>query len=118
MFAGLALQPTALTDSLTCVTGREFTVADVLACGARIAALRTAFNLREGIRNIELKLPDRAIGKPPLTAGPTAGRTVEVDAQVEDYLDAMGWDTNTGVPKKETLINLGLDFVAEELHSK
>jgi aldehyde:ferredoxin oxidoreductase len=118
MFAGLALQATALTDSLTCVTGREFTVDDVLTCGARIAALRTGFNLREGIRNIELELPDRAIGKPSLDSGPTAGRAVEVDAQVKDYLEAMGWDTKTGVPKQATLINLGLDFVAEDLYGR
>jgi len=115
MFALLTLTSEALTDSLTHVTGRTFTLDDVLTRGARIAALRTAFNLREGIRNIELSMPDRAIGRPPLEEGPTAGRTVDVDAQVEDYLDAMGWDTATGVPKKETLLALGLDFVAEDL---
>ena len=38
-----------------------------------------------------------------------------MDAQIEDYLEAMGWDPQTGVPKRETLLGLGLDFVAEEL---
>jgi len=75
-----------------------------------------AFNLREGVRNIELAFPDRALGRPPLEAGPTAGRTVDLDAQVEDYLAAMGWDTTTGVPSQETLEKLGLDFVAADLH--
>jgi aldehyde:ferredoxin oxidoreductase len=116
MFAALTLQPTSLTDSLTHVTGRRFTLDDVLQRGARIAALRIAFNLREGLRNIELEVPGRVIGEPPLEGGPTAGRTVDVDAQVEDYLDAMGWDAKTGVPRKETLLELGLDFVAEDLY--
>jgi aldehyde:ferredoxin oxidoreductase len=115
MFAGLALAPTALTDSLACVTGRRFTIDEVLTRGARIAAIRTAFNVREGINNIELKLPARAIGEPPLPDGPTAGRRVEVDAQIEDYLEAMGWDTKTGAPRKETLLSLNLDFVADDL---
>jgi aldehyde:ferredoxin oxidoreductase len=68
------------------------------------------------VRNIELELPGRAIGEPPLDKGPTAGRTVDVQAQVEDYLEAIGWDTKTGVPKQETLLELGLDFVAADLY--
>jgi aldehyde:ferredoxin oxidoreductase len=116
MFALLTLRPSALTDSLTCVTGRPFTLDDALSRGARIAALRTAFNHREGIRNLGFQLPDRVIGRPPLDAGPTAGRTVDVDAQVADYLDAMGWDAETGAPTKETLQKLGLDFVAMDLY--
>jgi aldehyde:ferredoxin oxidoreductase len=116
MFAALTLKPDALTDSLTYVTGHRFTLDDVLTCGARIAALRTAFNLREGVRNIELPVPDRVLGRPPLDAGPTAGRTVELDAQVQDYLEAMGWDTKTGGPTKDTLLRLGLDFVAKDLY--
>ena len=116
MFALLTLTPSALTDSLTCVTGRPFTLDDVLTRGARIAALRTAFNHREGVRNLDFRLPDRAIGRPPLEVGPTEGRTVDVDAQVQDYLEAMGWDTTTGAPRKETLRELGLDFVARDLY--
>ena len=115
MFAALTLKPDALTDSLTYVTGRPFTLDDVLVRGARIAALRMAFNVREGVRNIELPVPDRVLGRPPLETGPTAGRTVDLDAQVQDYLKAAGWDTRTGAPTKETLLKLGLDFVAEDL---
>ncbi len=115
MFALLTLKPDSLTDSLSCVTGRKFTLEDVLTAGARIAALRTAFSLREGVRSIDVEVPPRVLGDPPLEEGPTAGRTVDLDAQVEDYLNAMGWDPETGVPKPETLRELGLDFVAEDL---
>ena len=58
----------------------------------------------------------RMIGSPPLEAGPLEGVTVDLDTQVRDYHEAMGWDTETGVPKKETLLQLGLDFAAAELH--
>jgi len=117
MFAALTLKPDALTDSLTYVTGQRFTLDDVLLCGARIAALRMAFNVREGVRNVELPVPDRVLGRPPLEAGPTAGRTVDLDAQVQDYLKAAGWDTRTGAPTRETLLKLGLDFVAADLYA-
>ncbi len=116
MFALLTLKPTALSDSLTCVTGHEFTLDGVLTRGARIAAVRTAFNHREGVRNVDFQLPDRVIGRPPLDAGPAAGRTIDVDVQVADYLAAMGWDAETGAPTKETLEKLGLDFVAADLY--
>ncbi|MBN2473006.1 MAG: aldehyde ferredoxin oxidoreductase family protein [Pirellulales bacterium] len=116
MFTLLTLRPTALPDSLTHATGRPWMLDDVLRTGARIAALRIAFNLREGVRNLELDVPARVLGDPPLSQGPTAGRTVDLAAQVEDYLEAMGWDPATGVPREETLRGLGLDFVAEDLY--
>jgi aldehyde:ferredoxin oxidoreductase len=116
MFALLTSKPEIVPDSLTCVTGHAFTLDDVLTCGDRIATLRTAFNHREGVRNIEIKIPDRVLGRPPLKEGPTAGRTIDIDAQVEDYLEAMGWDKTTGAPTKETLQRLGLDFVVKDLY--
>ena len=117
MFALLTLKPSFVTDSLTYATGREYTFDDVMEMGARIAALRIAFNHREGVRNVvDYKLPKRLEGDPPLQHGPTAGRTVQIDAQIKDYLEAMGWDPETGVPTRETLKQLGLDFVVDDLH--
>ena len=116
MFAWCIMQPESLTDSLTCTTGHEFTLDEIQEIGARIAALRIAFNLREGVRNVDIPVHGRLIGSPPLEAGPVAGVTVDLDTQVKDYLEAMGWDTETGVPTKETLEELGLDFVAADLH--
>ena len=117
MFAALTLEMSSLTDSLTHVTGHEYTLDDVLETGARIAALRIAFNLRHGIRNVDIAVPDRVLGRPALEAGPTAGNTVELEAQVQDYLDAMGWDRVTGVPRRETLEGLGLADVAADLYA-
>ena len=116
MFAWCCLKPEAITDSLRHITGHHYTLDDVEKMGARIATLRTAFNLREGVRNVDIKIPGRMIGSPPMEQGPVAGVTVDVETQVKDYLEAMGWDTETGVPKKETLVGLGLDFVAADLH--
>ena len=116
MFAWCCMTPEALTDSLSYTTGHQYTLEEVQTMGARIAALRIAFNLREGIRNIDIPMHGRLVGSPPLEAGPLKGVTVDLDTQVRDYLAAMGWDTQTGVPAKETLSDLGLDFVAADLH--
>lgn len=116
MFAWVCLPPEAVPEMLTHVMGRPFSVDEAERIGARIATLRMAFNLREGMRNIEFKIPGRVVGSPPLSDGPLKGVTVDVDTQVREYLEAMGWDTQTGVPKPETLRELGLEFVIPDLH--
>jgi aldehyde:ferredoxin oxidoreductase len=87
----------------------------MLETGARIAALRMGFNLREGLSNMEFKVPGRVLGIPPLTRGPLKGVTLDVKTQTAEYLKAMGWDVMTGKPTKATLVKLGLDFVAEDV---
>ena len=67
--------------------------------------------MREGLSNIDFKVPARVLGLPPLAKGPVKGVTIDVKAQTADYLKAMGWDTKTGRPTKQTLQKLGLDFV-------
>jgi len=116
MFSWCNLKPEALVDSLTHTTGHEYTLEEVLEIGDRIAALRMAFNIREGLRNVDFKVPGRMIGSPPLQAGPLEGVSVDIDTQVREYLEVMGWDPQTGAPKKETLLGLGLDFAAAELY--
>jgi len=116
MFAWCNLMAECLPDSLTYTMGQPYTLNCVQEIGNRIAALRMAFNVREGVRNVDFQVPGRMIGDPPLSGGPLEGVTVDIDTQIKEYLEAMGWDEN-GVPTKETLEKLGLDFVAAELHS-
>lgn len=112
---GSAITPaTAIPEYLTLAMGMKFTMKDILEIGERIANLRIAFNLREGIRNKEMyKLPKRVLGHPPLTVGPTKGVTVDNETQIRDYYIAMGWNPETGVPKRAVFKRLGLDFALE-----
>jgi aldehyde:ferredoxin oxidoreductase len=116
LFAWAVLKPEALTDTLKGVTGHNYSLADIQKMGDRIATLRIAFNLREGFRNVDIPMHGRLTGSPPLEAGPLKGVTVDTKTQVKDFLNAMGWDPETGVPTKETLGSLDLDFVAADLH--
>ena len=116
MFGVVSMQADAMPAFLSAVTGKEYTMADVIETGARIAAMRTAFNLREGVNALDTKVPARMLGKPPLPSGPTKDVTVDSETQIKEYLEAMGWDPATGKPTKETLEALGLDFVAKDLY--
>ena len=94
-------------------TGLEFTMDDMQEIGARTAALRMAFNIREGVISKDITLPGRVLGNPPLGSGATEGVTVDNVQEINDYLKAAGWDTPNGCPSEETLRRLGLDFVLE-----
>jgi aldehyde:ferredoxin oxidoreductase len=40
---------------------------------------------------------------------------VEFDTLLKDYFAVRGWDTNTGIPGKNKLLELGLEDVAKAL---
>lgn len=114
MFASTVTPATVVPEFLSYAMGKPFTMKELLEIGERIANLRIAFNLREGIRNKEMyRLPERVVGRPPLPDGPTKGITVDDETQLRDYYVAMGWNPETGVPKREVLERLGLDFASE-----
>ena len=96
-------------------TGIEMTGADLIRAGERIATLRHAFNLREGVTELKWAVHPRIIGDPPQKAGPLAGTSADIKAQVYWNLGAMDWDMTTTKPSKKKLLELGLDDVAKDL---
>ncbi|MBI4217051.1 MAG: aldehyde ferredoxin oxidoreductase family protein [Chloroflexi bacterium] len=105
----------SLLESLHAVTGRELTVPEAVTIGERIANIRHAFNIREGINPLERKVPGRMIGQPAMDSGPWKGVTVDIETQAKEALEAMGWDRETAAPKRATLERLGLKDVADAL---
>ena len=98
------------------VTGWDFTIDDLFEIGDRIAAIRIAFTLREGINPVEdFRLPGRMIGHPPMTKGPLQWVEVDLNTMRREYLEAMDWDQATFVPSSRRLEQLGLEDVAEAL---
>ena len=115
MFGSACMPAQAHIDFLNGAMGTDTTADDLLAIGDRIANLRVAFNLREGIRNADFTIPGRLLGVPPLEAGPTKDVTVDLEVQQKEYFEEMGWSPD-GVPGAQALNALGLDFVAADLH--
>jgi aldehyde:ferredoxin oxidoreductase len=104
-----------LVGFLNAVTGWNYTMDELLKAGERIANLRHAFNLREGICELKWSVHPRIVGKPPQTVGPLAGVTADIEAQVYWNLGALDWDRMTTKPSKAKLLSLGLDDVAKDL---
>jgi aldehyde:ferredoxin oxidoreductase len=47
------------------------------------------------------------VGKPPLTAGPLAGVTIDHERIADDFFQTIGWDKEKLVPTKESLEAMG-----------
>jgi aldehyde:ferredoxin oxidoreductase len=104
-----------IAEFMSAITGWNITNEELLKTGERIANLRQAFNLREGLNLLEFKLSNRVLGKPPLKDGPVADVTIDEDTMIKEYFNTMDWDLKTAKPSKEKLQELGLDYVAEEI---
>lgn len=107
-----------LVDVVNAVSGWNITADELLVVGKRIATMRQAFNVREGFKPSDFKLPDRVLGKPPLKHGPLAGVTIHPEDQVKEYFESMGWELKTGRPSKKTLTELGLQDVIKDLYMR
>lgn len=101
-----------LVDYINAATGWNKSADEYLTIGERILNMRKAFNMREGIKPSDYKLPDRAIGKIPLKKGPLKGVTIDMDELRKEFYSSVGWDMNTGGPTKEKLneLNIGSLF--------
>jgi aldehyde:ferredoxin oxidoreductase len=115
MGPGLVVPVDAVPTFLSVVTGWQLSPEEIIRMGERIAAIRQAINVREGLTPKDFKLPGRAIGKPPFKEGPLANVTLDIDTMVAEYYKAMDWDPETGKPSKKKLMELGLEDVAQEL---
>ena len=104
-----------LPEYLRAITGWDITMTELTQTGERIANLRQAFNIREGINSLQFNVPGRVIGNPPLTAGPTAGFTLDEKVIDREFLAEMDWDLETTKPSRQKLVELGLSDVAREI---
>ena len=115
LIAGYGQVSDRVARFINAVTGWERSPDEMLLAGERIANIRHAFNLREGINPLKWSLPARVLGEPPQTQGPLAGVRVDIEAQNYWNLGALDWDRVTTKPSKKKLLSLGLKDVAEDL---
>jgi aldehyde:ferredoxin oxidoreductase len=102
-------------EFMNAVTGWGVTLEGLLKTGERIANIRQAFNVREGLNPMQFTVPARLLGIPPHKEGPLAGISVDLDVLSREYLESMDWDLQTTKPSKEKLLEMELDDVAEVL---
>jgi aldehyde:ferredoxin oxidoreductase len=108
-----------LIEVVNAVTGRAYDYGGILRLGERVAILRQAYNLREGLSPADFVLPPRVRGQPPLKDGPTSGVSIDLEGQNAAFYRAMGWDATTGVPGAGRIVAVeGLDDVYRDLHGQ
>ena len=99
-------------------TGVKYTWDDLYAVADRTYALIRALWVREkGGWSRDYDMPPVKWFKKPLTKGPLAGAKLDYDKYnqlLDHYYELRGWDRN-GVPTRDTLHRLGLDFVIPTL---
>ena len=115
LFGSMVLPPEGLPTFLELVTGWQLSPEEVTRMSERIAAIRQAFNLREGLTPKDFRLKGRPLGDPPLEEGPLADVTIDADTLCAEYFKAMDWDPETGKPSKKKLLELELHDIAKEL---
>ena len=101
-----------IVDYVKAVTGWQTSLFDLLKVGERHANMARIFNLREGFTAKDDTLPERLFN--PMEGGTLKGKKIDKEQflkAIETYYQMMGWDPETGVPKKEKLAELDLDWL-------
>ena len=110
------IRPKTFVSAFASVTGWDVNSKDLMRIGERILNLCRAFNVREGVTQRDDTLPERLME--PLSEGPYKGEAISRDTlnkMLDYYYEFRGGDKETGIPKKEVLERLGLNYVAKEL---
>ncbi|ADL19700.1 Tungsten-containing aldehyde:ferredoxin oxidoreductase [Acidilobus saccharovorans 345-15] len=100
----------------TAITGIHVTESEMREAGMRIVNIERAYLVREGVRRSHDRLPKRFLEEP-LRSGPAKGHVIELDVMLDEYYDVRGW-TRDGVPRRSTLLRLGLKEVAMDLEAR
>jgi aldehyde:ferredoxin oxidoreductase len=96
-------------EMVRAVTGFDVTVPELERVGERIVNLERMFNVREGVRRADDRLPWKVMHEP-IPDGPSAGMYCppdELAAMLDEYYELRGWDAD-GVPTPARRAALGL----------
>jgi aldehyde:ferredoxin oxidoreductase len=107
-----------LAELYSSATGWKTTEEDFQRMAMQQLNLEKAFNLRFTDFDRKNDMPTPRDLYEPIPTGPLAGWKIDEEKwnrMLDDYYDLHGWDRETSYPKRETLADLGLDYVADEL---
>ncbi len=93
--------------------GLDWSVEDMMKLGERGWNLKRAINNRMGLNRSNDKLPKALLT--PFPEGGSEGFVPDLAGMLFAYYEARKWDQETGKPRKEKLIELGLEDVAKDL---
>ena len=103
-----------MVEMLAAATGYDITLDNVLSYGERMWDLKRALNIKLGYAaRASEKLPELLLK--PLADGNTEGHVPELEPMLREYYAAREWDWETGKPRREKLLALGMPEIAKDL---
>ena len=108
------LTPTQVSEMLRAITGWEYGPAELLIAGDRSINIKRIISNKLGLGRKHDKIP--RICSTALDEGSTAGIEPDMAKMLKEYYHFRGWDWETGWPKKDKLLELGLDKAAAEMY--
>lgn len=103
---------------LKIVTGMELTQGELLKIAERIRTLIRCLEVRDGYDiKADINAPPLRVLYEPIPDGPSKGAYTspkEFKSMVRRFYELMGWDVKTGIPTREKLREVGLEFVIED----
>jgi aldehyde:ferredoxin oxidoreductase len=108
-----------ITKIVQAVTGWNISFWEIMKAGERGVTMARCFNLKHGLTTRDDYLPERMYQ--PAKGGPQEGSFIpkEVFADgVRLYYEMNGWDRQTSVPTPGKLIELGLDWLREDMRKR
>jgi aldehyde:ferredoxin oxidoreductase len=101
----------------TAATGLALTREQLLETSVRVTNVERGHNCRLGLTAADDTLPPR-FTEDPMPDGPSKGKVYDIlEPMKEAWYTVQGWNTETGIPERETLEKLGLGDIADDLES-
>ncbi len=107
-----------LAELYSAATGWETTVEDLKRLTLKQVSMEKALNLRFTSFDRKDDMPTQRDLKEPLKTGNLAGWKIDEEKynkMLDEYYDLHGWDRETSYPKRDSLTDLGIDYVAKDL---
>lgn len=108
------LSVTQICRILNAITGWQYTPETLLQTGDRTINLKRAISNRLGLGREDDRLPEICLEA--LDEGSTEGVVPDMYQLLKEYYEYRHWDWDTGKPKKQKLVELGLSRVADDLY--
>jgi len=113
----LSLGPNYLSGLFSACTGQDTTPQEIMKLGEKVFTLLKAYTIRQGLTRKDDTFPDRFFTEP-LPDGPAKGAVLSrdtIEQLLDEYYELRNWDIRTGLPTKEKLLDMGLDYLVTDL---
>lgn len=101
-------------EMIAAATGYDITLGNVLTYGERMWNVKRALNLKLGYNaRANEELPELLLK--PLADGGTEGHVPHLEPMLREYYAGRDWDWETGKPRREKLVALGMPEIARDL---